>query len=150
MKERVLFFNPILLREDFVKGVKKRLTYDKSKVILLKELLAKTKSQLVLIWFSLQDERDLELIPFLQEQGIVPIDYISSDEYLYLKYKDKTPSEFNLEKQKHQEAVRNYPKENLDFFIVDTVLTGCGERSAVLGRNYFTQESFRTIVSRFR
>ena len=29
--KKVLFFNPLLLKEDFVKGVKKRLTYDKRK-----------------------------------------------------------------------------------------------------------------------
>ena len=65
--KKVLFFNPLLLKEDFVKGVKKRLTYDKKKVLLLKELLIKTNSELILIWFSLQDEKDLELIPFLKE-----------------------------------------------------------------------------------
>ena len=47
--KKVLFFNPLLLKEDFVKGVKKRLTYDKKKVLLLKELLTKTNSELILI-----------------------------------------------------------------------------------------------------
>ena len=78
--KKVLFFNPLLLKEDFVKGVKKRLTYDKKKVLLLKELLTKTNSELILIWFSLQDEKDLELIPFLKEVNIIPIDYISCDD----------------------------------------------------------------------
>ncbi len=150
MKERILFFNPILLKEDFVKGVKKRLTYDRNKVVLLKELLTKTKSQLILIWFSLQDEKDLELIPFLKNCDITPVDYIPSDEYLYLKYKAKSPQDYDFERLKHQDAVKNYPKENLDFFIVDTQFNCCGDRSAVLGRNCFTQKSLETIISRFR
>ena len=71
---KVLFFNPLLLKEDFVKGVKKRLTYDKKKVLLLKELLAKTNSELILIWFSLQDEKDLELAEAFM--NLIPEDHI--------------------------------------------------------------------------
>lgn len=147
--KRVLFFNPILLKEDYRKDVKKRLFFDRKKVSLLKDLLTKTHSELVLVWYSLKDEKDLELVPYLKEQGIVPIGYVPSDNYLYLKYKKKTSQEYDLERMKHAEAVRNYPKDDMDFFIVDTQFNYLGERSAVLSRNAFTQDSYRTILSRF-
>lgn len=148
--KKVLFFNPLLLKEDFVKGVKKRLTYDKKKVLLLKELLTRTNSELILIWFSLQDEKDLELVPFLKEVNIIPIDYISCDHLLHLRYKQKTQQEYKEEQLAHQKAVREYPKTGMKYFIVDTQFNCDGDKSAVLGRNYFNQNSFKTILSKFR
>ena len=69
----------------------------------MKELLTKTNSELILIWFSLQDEKDLELIPFLKEVNIVPIDYISCDHLLHLRYKQKTQQEY-----KEEQLARKY------------------------------------------
>lgn len=148
--KKVLFFNPLLLKEDFVKEVKKRLTYDKKKVLLLKELLTKTNSELILVWFSLQDEKDLELIPFLKEVNIVPIDYIPCDEFLHLRHKQKTPQEYKEEQLAHQKAVREYPKADMKYFIVDIQFNCDGDKSAVLSRNCFNQYSFKTILSKFR
>lgn len=148
--KKVLFFNPLLLREDFVKDVKKRLTYDKKKVLLLKELLTKTNSELILVWFSLQDKKDFELIPFLVEVNIVPIDYIPCDEFLHLRYKQKTQQEYKEEQLVRQKAVREYPKTGMKYFIVDTQFNCDGNKSAVLSRNCFNQNSLKTILSRFK